>query len=188
MCDGNAIGVFLLLAEGFVITASVMLLIAVEKSQNVFTAFASIGFSVTTLVFVGLAIANLTAAAGLVSSGCTGGGCGGMGSALLTAINITIGMLAGLTISLLVATFVPGAAGIAGPAGLITLAGAGGSFAFLSVMAASLATCLSAAATTPPSWLALAAGVGFVTAATAFIVAVYGIVVTILTVSAAASE
>ncbi|WP_152535934.1 hypothetical protein [Bradyrhizobium sp. Ai1a-2] len=174
MCDGNAIGVFLLLAELAVITASIMLLTAIQNAESLLTAFKSVGGTVTTIVFVGLALANLVAAAGLVSSGCTGGGCGSSGSALLTAINITIGMLTGLTVSLAVATFVPPAVLIAGPAALITLAGAGGSFAYLGVLAATLAACLAPAATTPPAWLVLSAAVAFVTAFTAIFTAVYG--------------
>ena len=187
MCDGNAIGALLLLADLAVITASIMLLIAIEMGKRVVTAFDSMASSVTTLVFVGLALANLAIAAGLVSSGCTGGGCGGSGSALLTALNVTIGMLTGLTIALAVATFVPGAAAIAGPAALITLGGAGGSFAYLGVMAATLGTCLAAGATTPPSVLMLGASVAFVTAVTAVVTAVYGAVVTIQTAAAAAA-
>jgi hypothetical protein len=96
-------------------------------------------------------------------------------------------MLTGLTIALAVATFVPGAAALAGPAALIALGGAGASFAYLGLMAATLATCLAEAATTPPVWLALSAGVAFVTAVVAVVTVVYGIVITIQTAAAAAS-
>jgi hypothetical protein len=187
MCDQNLVGFFLLAAEIALITASIMLMIAIEQGRSIFTAFSSVGYSVTTAAFIAAGIASLAAAAAALSSGCLGGACGSQAAALMTAINVAIGTLSGVLALVLVGTFIPGAAAIAGPGALIMLLGAGGSFVYLGAMAATLVTCLSAAVGTVGVLLGIAAAFAFVTGAVMIIVAIYGIVVTIMTVMAAAS-
>ena len=96
MCDQNLLGILLLAAEVAVIVASVMLASAISAGKSIFTAFNSIGQSLTTATFIGVAIASLGGAIAVLSSGCTTGACGSQGGALRTAIGVTIGMLAGV--------------------------------------------------------------------------------------------
>jgi len=184
MCDQNLLGILLLAAEIAVIAACAMLVQAIQAGKSIFTAFTSMGKSLVTSTFIGAAIASLAIAAAVMSPSCTSGACGSQGSALLTAINVTIGMLAGLLASVLVSALIPGAVNVAGPLALVTLLGAAGSFAYLGAMAMILVACFAAAAS---PWLGLAAGLAFITAVVAAVVAIYGIVVTITTAFAAAS-
>jgi len=186
MCDQTLVGGLLLAAELALIVASTMLALAIYDTKSVLTAFLSIGKSLTTATFVGAALISLGFAAAALSSGCLSGPCGSQGSAVLTALNVTIGMVTGVLASILVCAFFPAAVAVAGPAVLITLLGAGGSFAYIGAMVSVLTTCLATVGTVSPV-LAIAGGFAFVTAIVVVMLAIYGIVQTIVTESAAAA-
>jgi len=185
MCDLNLLGGMLVLAEVAVIAACVALLIAINQAGNIFTAFNSVGLSILTSILIAAALVSLGVAAAVASSsGCSTGTCSASMGPVLTAINLLIGVLTGVLAAILVATFIPGAAAFAGPAALVLLLGAAGSFAYLGTMLTALGTCFTLAVGGVSGWIIVAAGIAFVTAVVVAIIAIYGIIVTI----AAASE
>ncbi|HEX6742056.1 MAG TPA: hypothetical protein VF079_09735 [Sphingomicrobium sp.] len=163
-----------------------MLGIAIVQAGTVFGAFSSIGQTITTTVFVGVALGALIGAR-VAAGSCTGGTCGSQGTALVTALNVTIGWVSGVLAALLAIAFIPGAVGIAGPALLLLLVAAGASLVYLATTVVTLELCAAGTGAPSSTVFVLAAAMAWLAGGLMIIVGILGIVLTIMDAIASAS-
>jgi hypothetical protein len=185
MCDQNLLGILIMAAEAAITIAAIMLAIAIQQGNSIFTAFQSLGTSVTTASFITAATVSLGIAIA-VAGGCKTGACGAQGGAVQAALIGTTVALAAVAALVWICAFCVVCVPITGPLALIALLGVSGGFAYLGAMLVMLATCFMTIGALS-AWLALAMGFAFMTAGVVAIVAIYGIVVTIQTVIEEAS-